>query len=537
MNNILSGISGYFSKPLILGTFLPVVMFVFMGWLVALPLLPAWDWAVLRSLEALDTQWQVLAVSFLTVVLTGFLYNINGSLIRLYEGYPWKDLWVGKRRARKYRRLFRIAQAQWGGIPHVEYKLYQEKQKIQEEAKLQGRPPEGPDAARLAWLNDSLAALNDVKEKAGRILGVDFPGAEKLILPTRLGNVIRSFEHYPDLRYNIEAVTLWPRLVAKIDEDYAAVLDDAKTSFDFMLNCSALSMLLALGLIVAGLYYPAHLNSPGLSIIWLAEVATFWALSYLFYSLAVSRAKSWGNMVRGAFDLYRLELLKQLGFSHAPDSLKEERELWSNISRRMAFGDYDLLPPVNYAPKTPSVDFQPTYAELDIWRGVNPPQTPPADPAAAQSMAVEIRVRNAGKYEATQVFVTDALPADFAYRWDSAKVVRREPGEGGFKETAGQAVVTGTNPYRFGVGGLKPQGELVLSYQALPLKTEVKSKSQDGGGKGETSLLVFQGDLLAYKQHDDAPPAAGKADGGTPRREDSAAGPTGLESRKERRDE
>lgn len=492
MNNILSGISGYFSKSLILGTFLPVVMFVILSWLFAVPLLPPTDWPMLKLLEALDTEWKVLAISFLTIVLTGLSYNINIPLIRIYEGYAWKDLWVGRQRTKKYQRLFRVAQAQWKGIPHIVSKLRQADPK-----------------------NPHVKPLNRIKDLAGRNLNTDFPGGEDLILPTRLGNVIRSFEHYPHLRYNIEAVTVWPRLIAKIDKDYAAGIDDAKTSFDFMLNCSALSLLFGFIILIVGLLYPAHLNSPGLTIIWLCEIVTFWGLARLFYFLSISRAKSWGNMVRGAFDLYRWELLKQLGYTRMPESLKEERALWFNISHQMVFGEHPLVAPAKYISKIPSVSIEPENTEMEIWRGVNPPQTPAGQtPAtsAAQLMTVEIRVRNAGKQNAKKVFVTDALPDDFAYKWNSVQIVRNEKKDNEKKDTKAEdaaakdvVAVTGTNPYRFSVGSLKSGGELILTYQAIPLKSEVMPESKDARGINESSLLVFQGDLFTYHQTGNTP--------------------------------
>ena len=219
MGGILSGISGYFSKHLILGIFLPVVIFVIFTWVLVVPVLPS-DWPILKPIESLDPQWKILVISFLTIVITGLLYNVNIPLISLYEGYPWKELWIGRSRTKKYKRLFAIFQAQWNGLPYIEYELF-----TAEDPRLSG--------------------IEKIKALAGSKLFSDFPGREDLILPTRLGNVIRSFESYSLRQYGMDAVIFWPRLVAAISKDYAPTVDDAKTSFDFMLNCSALSGLLS----------------------------------------------------------------------------------------------------------------------------------------------------------------------------------------------------------------------------------------------------------------------------------------------------
>ena len=87
----------------------------------------------------------------------------------------------------------------------------------------------------------SRASIIDEWSRHGRILSESFPRNAEEILPTRLGNTIHAFEDYPDTRYGMDAVELWPRLVAKVDKEYRAVLDDAKASFDFMINSSVLS--------------------------------------------------------------------------------------------------------------------------------------------------------------------------------------------------------------------------------------------------------------------------------------------------------
>ena len=93
MNSLLSAISGKFSQSLVLGTFLPVVLFLIIGLLTVQPLLPH-GLPVIRTFEQLDRQWEVVALSFLAILLSGFLYNLNIPILRFYEGYPWKGSWV-----------------------------------------------------------------------------------------------------------------------------------------------------------------------------------------------------------------------------------------------------------------------------------------------------------------------------------------------------------------------------------------------------------------------------------------------------------
>src|ERR1017187_8826566 len=95
MSSLLSAISGQFGKSLLLGTFFPVVIFVVLFYLLVLPLFPM-GIEIFHPFAAIDKEWQVIATTFLTIVLTGLLYNLNNTLIRVCEGYPWQDSLPGR---------------------------------------------------------------------------------------------------------------------------------------------------------------------------------------------------------------------------------------------------------------------------------------------------------------------------------------------------------------------------------------------------------------------------------------------------------
>src|SRR5438128_628746 len=89
MTGLISAISGQFSKSLFLGAFFPTVVFLVAGYLLIGPLMPGPP-PLQDALPQIDAQWQLIVWSFLAVVLSGMLFNLNGPIIRLYEGYPWK---------------------------------------------------------------------------------------------------------------------------------------------------------------------------------------------------------------------------------------------------------------------------------------------------------------------------------------------------------------------------------------------------------------------------------------------------------------
>lgn len=423
MTSILSAISEHFSKSLILGTFLPVVLYVVLNLILVIPLLPA-DVALPRTLEALDTQWKVLVVTLATLLLTALLYNLNVPLIRLYEGYLWEHSWIGEKRAGRYRERLAAAQARWKGMRTL----------------LRALPASDP----------RYQTISKCWNETGRNINRHFP-LDSAALPTRLGNIIRSFEDYPRRQYGISSIPLWPRLIAKIDKDYATATDDAKTAVDFMLNCSALCALLAASILFGGLLYPSSLGSSRWAL-WGCEVAAFFVLSYLAYRGAIDAASAWGDMVKGSFDLYRWELLKQLGFTEMPGTMEDERKLWKNISQQMIFGDTPTVPLAVYAAAKEKAE----AVEVKTARGVSPPE-------ADGSVLVTLQVKNvdAGKREAANVVVTDTLPKGWYYVWESARAAADSK----------PIPVSGLNPYHFEVGSLGHGEGVTFTYRALPLKS------------------------------------------------------------------
>jgi len=436
MTSIISAISGQFSKSLILGTFLPVVVFVILSLIFAVPLFPD-TWSLLKPLETLGTQWKIAAFSFIAVVLSGLLYNLNIPLTQLYEGYPWANSWWGVKRTNRYQSQFDLINSRWFGMSKLAHAI----------------DPQDP----------LRAIIQAEREKYIQSLNVEFPRDRNFVLPTRLGNVIRSFEDYSYRQYGMESITLWPRLIAKIDKDYAGAIDDSKTSFDFMLNSSLLSAALALMILVVGLIYPIRLAAWSqwrFWIPWVVEVITFFSVSYWFYLLSIGRAAAWGEMVKSSFDLFRWDLLKQLGFTRLPTTMAEERAVWNDIYQQMLYGDTPNTPLADYRSLStfamPSAQAGvPDLVYLRVARGVS-------RRARDGRFIVTLSVRNVDprEREARDIIVTDVLADGFDYQWGSARRIDSEL----------SVEVEGVNPYQFRVGSLAFGEAMILRYRAVPRK-------------------------------------------------------------------
>ena len=302
-----------------MGTLFPVIIFSILAVALVGPLVQPAPYLEeqLRRLAVGEDKWTIVVLTFVVLVLTGVLRNLNIRIIRLYEGYPWEDSWVGE--------LFKYRKKKWlNKAKPLRGELKSLKLSLQ-----QG----GADPQFLARLQAQQNAL-------ARKLNGTLPDQQQWILPTRFGNVIRCFERYSTLAYGMDAIVLWPRLVAKIDADFAATIEEAKTSLDFMLNCSFLSAVISLVLLMMSLWGAGPL-AWGTAFPWIWRVGIFALLAILFYEAAVGQAGAWGQQVRSAFDLYRLDLLKSLGYEQQPSTNEEERKLWQKINHQFLYADSD----------------------------------------------------------------------------------------------------------------------------------------------------------------------------------------------------
>ena len=481
MTSILSSISGYFSRALILGTFLPVTIFVVLSTIFLLPILPS-DLTVSSPLSGLEKEWKVVGLSFLTIVISGLLYNMNIPILRLYEGYPWRRSWIGSWLERRHIAKFEAAELRIEAMRAVLRRMeaiekdlganVQFAVQLMENWKSLGSPlgMSRKNLENRAWLDSwhataaesRLDQLTEQWKGLSSALATEFstfriqvkhtyPDKPGLILPTRLGNVIRSFEYYSHREYGIDSVEIWPRLVSVIPKEYAVSVDDTKTTFDFMLNCSLLSFLLATAIFVVGLLYPSALLAESALLSWGLKIVAFILLSYFFYRLSINRADAWGLLIKAAFDLYRWDLLKKLGYQQPLDNKDAERKHWQEISRQAIYGDRFDKKLMRYANPTASFpSATPADAELEISRGVTRDQD-------SDAFTIHLRVKNlSAQKDANDIRITDRLAEGFEFEWNSAKI-------------GSQPIrISGINPYQLYVGDLTAGQETTVTYCAFP---------------------------------------------------------------------
>lgn len=342
MGGLFSTLSKQLLSSLVLTAGLPAVAFVAGFQAFVAPYLPG-EWHLLEAPEALEAEWKTAFAALAVLVAAAALTALNGPLIRLYEGYPLLGSWIGGRMRERHWRRAREAEVWWQGARAV----------------LRGADRVDPKPV-AAVDKEAGAALGALWQRVGQTLPRLYPRSGRSpgtgrALPTRLGNVIRAFEDYPSDKYGIYGVTLWPRLAATMEESYAKRIQDAKQPFDLMLNGSFASFALAALTLVAGLAWPARRGHDLAAwSVWLAVVAGLVALGWVCYLLALPRAAAWGDAVKGAYDLYRWQLMERLGFPERPRTMVEEKELWRRIGGHMLFGRMATADPLEYGEAEPA---------------------------------------------------------------------------------------------------------------------------------------------------------------------------------------
>ena len=130
-----------------------------------------------------------------------------------------------------------------------------------------------------------------------QVLATSFPDSEFLVLPTKLGNLLRSLELYPRLEYGIEDnVRSWYRLVAILPKKCRYLVANTKSVTDFWANCCILSVLAIL------MYISLLIDVRRTMIPWVIPimlVAPWFALQG-----ATRAAIEWSGTVRAAFDVF-----------------------------------------------------------------------------------------------------------------------------------------------------------------------------------------------------------------------------------------
>ncbi|MEV4399952.1 hypothetical protein [Nonomuraea sp. NPDC049607] len=272
--------TGLFERRFLLNALLPALVLVGLCGAVAVGStagpkagLAAWN----RQDTLLKALYSVAFVAAVVLVAT-WLSGLNALLLRWYEGdwsrRPWRLLaGVGRR---------------WHSRVHARL-----------------RPERLPDYQRLYS---------------------GYPPDLAEVMPTRLGNILKNAVLHPEGRYGIDAALVWPRLYPLLPADHRATLAAIRADLEFFLTVSFLAGLFSTA---SGLFLLVTGAPAGLFLLCYAGGA---AVALIGYACALGPARLYGEQVKVTFDVYRGDLLKQLG--HESGSEDEEWVLWEALAQQ-----------------------------------------------------------------------------------------------------------------------------------------------------------------------------------------------------------
>lgn len=158
---------------------------------------------------------------------------------------------------------------------------------------------------------------------------------EKCIFPTKLGNVFKSIEIYPEWKYGMNGIFFWTRIQLLMSEENKKTIDKMRAFVDMFVELSWIFFSAAIIYSLVSVYNGKFI----LSIAWFIIFSLF---SFISYNMAVQSALKFGYYVRSIFDLYREELWKKIKIRKF-DRLKSlpENERWDNVFRYLWF--YNVL--------------------------------------------------------------------------------------------------------------------------------------------------------------------------------------------------
>ncbi|MGH3913230.1 MAG: hypothetical protein ACRDTC_07455 [Pseudonocardiaceae bacterium] len=314
--SLLTSSAASFGRILIVGL-LPNAMPIVFVWLLlrAHSFVGASDWSRLILADLKVDVVSVLIVLLVITLLTVLVQPFQLRMIRLLEGY-WDSWWLTAQMAPVF----------------VEYQT-RRKEALAARINRLGRQLDLLDGTsattlqeqkRRQWKRARMAAGQQrAKLKFERYpRPTDTVNPPTPLLPTALGNALRTGETSAGERYGLNTIASWPRLYPLLSDKFAAIHASARDSLDAAAHFCISFFVVSVVAVVALADEPKAYWIPVLS----------FALCCLSYVGSIAAAVTFTTYLRVAYDLHRFDLLKAMHYK-LPETVASEYDQFVELSK------------------------------------------------------------------------------------------------------------------------------------------------------------------------------------------------------------
>ena len=154
-----------------------------------------------------------------------------------------------------------------------------------------------------------------------------YPANFDHLMPTRVGNILRAAEDYPNDRYGLETITMWSRLWLVMPEEARQEIAHARMQLDHAVRLMGWGMAFSMWFFFSIWAYPLLITLPmGIAMVMIA------------YRRAIHAAQMYADLIRTAFDLYRHAMYEQMGWD-VPATLHDEKACGKALTSYIFFGE------------------------------------------------------------------------------------------------------------------------------------------------------------------------------------------------------
>ena len=245
---------------------------------------PTWDWLI--QLQATVQVILLIGVILLLVGSSLLVQQFSLNLLCLLEGYwPWPFRALGRALARQAARRRLSQESRWNELKGREEK---------------SEPLSAAEKNQLARLERAIHY---------------YPTTDEALLPSTLGNILRSAETAPAEKYGLDAYVCWPRLWLLLPEPVRDELTTAQQRLQTLVEWFAWGALF----LVWTIWSP-----------WAVLISLAWML--LMYRLLLQAARSFADLLEAAFDLYRWLLYEAMHLPPPAGGGETERTAGKHLS-------------------------------------------------------------------------------------------------------------------------------------------------------------------------------------------------------------